>query len=88
MIQKEAHYETSLESDFIDNLKLNIVYKRDYDKSTDSICTKIASIYKGYAPKKSFPVNEQIYLVEDVTKELLARATMLKKEIEMKLNDN
>ena len=86
MIQKEAHYETALESDFIDNLNLNIVYKRDYDKYNDSICTKIASIYKGYAPKKRFPVNEQIFLVEDVTKELLARATTLKKEIEMKLN--
>ena len=86
MIQKEAHYETALESDFIDNLNLNIVYKRDYDKYNDSICTKIASIYKGYAPKKRFPINEQIYLVEDVTKELLARATMLKKEIEIKLN--
>ena len=86
MIQKEAHYETTLESDFIDNLKLNIVYKRDYDKYDDSVCTKISSLYKGSVLKKRFPVNEQIYLVEDVSKELLARAAMLKKEIEMKLN--
>jgi hypothetical protein len=86
MIQKEAHYETTLESDFIDNLKLNIVYKRDYDKYDDSVCTKISSLYKGSVLKKRFPVNEQIYLVEDVSKELLARAAMLKKELEMKLN--
>jgi hypothetical protein len=87
MIQKEAHYETTLESDFIDNLKLNIVYKRGYDKYDDSVCTKISSLYKGSVLKKRFPVNEQIYLVEDVTKELLARGAMLKKELEMKLND-
>lgn len=87
MIQKEAHFETLLESDFLESIDLNIIYKRSYDKDTDYICTKIASIYKGYAPKKRFLVNEQIYLVGDVTKELLARAATLKKELNMKLND-
>lgn len=88
MIQKEAHYEVLLESDFLDSINLNIIYKREYDKDTDYICTKIASVYKGYTPKKDFPVNEQIYLVEDITKELLARASTLKTDLKMKLNDN
>ena len=38
---KERSLETTLESDFIDNLKLNIVYKRDYDKYDDR-CTNLS----------------------------------------------
>ena len=91
MYQIESKYEALLESDFLDGLHLNIMYKRDYDKNTDYLCTKIAAMYKGTVPgqlnKKRFPVKEQLYLVEDVTKELLARAATFKTELEMKIND-
>jgi len=91
ILEIESKYEALLESDFLDGLHLNIMYKRDYDKNTDYLCTKIAAMYKGTVPgqlnKKRFPVKEQLYLVEDVTKELLARAATFKTELEMKIND-
>lgn len=90
MIQTEAHFEVSLDSDFMEGLNLNLLYKREYDKEEGDICTQIAGIYKafvlGFMSKKKFPINEQLCLVEDVTKELLARASALRTELEMKIN--
>ena len=84
--QTKAVYESALTSDFIDNLNVELAFKKVADKEKN-VHTSVVALYKGDCPAKQYPIEEQEYLVEDVTKELLARGAMLKKEIEMKLNE-
>lgn len=76
-----------LDTEFLANSKLTVKYKKGYDKLENDTHSYIDAIYSGETPDKRFPVKEQLYLVEDVTKELLARAATFKTELEMKIND-
>lgn len=87
MNMDNAEYSVSLESDFVTNLIMHVRYVKTLDKRlSEHIQSYVYATYNADVPDKEYPINEQLCLVEDVTKELLARASTLRTELEMKIN--
>lgn len=85
--QTKAEYHVDLMSDFIDKLTFEYTFEVHRNKEENEIYSDINFEFYGAVLDKTFPEEEQLYLVEDVTKELLSRAATFKTELEMKIND-
>ena len=79
-------YSVKIDSDFINGLMLDLEFKEIID-IVDIKVSEIHCSFTGQVLYKDFPIEEQIYLVEDATKELLSRKSMLINDLEDNIKD-
>ena len=79
-------YTSEFDSDFIYELSLNLEFREMIDIA-DTKVSIIHCLFAGKSPHKDFPVEEQIYLVEDSVKELLSRKSILIKDLSENIKD-